>query len=425
MKCNVVLGLGFGDEGKGSVVDYLTHKENIDWVVKYNGGPQAAHNVVRNDGTHHTFATFGSGTFNGVPTYLTHSFLVDPVAITREGIVLSKKLDTELNRVFHNLYINTACKVITPFAILLNKIKETYRERNRHGSCGCGIGETEKYYLDYGIDSVFVSDIIYDNGIIARDKLRLFRQRAILESQKYINKDTTKYINDIVTTDIDAWLKLSREVLSMCYMLNNIPPNAKNIIAEGGQGLLLDEYVGFHPYTTWSSIVPRGLCEELDIIKSTVKCDIKVTGVIRSYHTRHGNGPFPSYMKNKVAPGDHNSSNDWQGDFRVGAFDVPLFNYALKCMHIDNVFLTCMDHIVDDKMDICWSYRDKNNGRIVDEISPPVCPNLEAQEKLADYLMYDYEPCFDTTPTSNFIDFVSKQVPIKGMSFGPKTGDKQ
>src|SRR5687768_225602 len=150
-----VVGLGYGDEGKGTVVDYLTRKHTAHTVVRFNGGAQAAHNVVTPDGKHHTFAQFGSGTLAGARTHLSRFMLVNPLDLFNEARHLeSLGIADPLQLVT----ISPDALVTTPLHVAANLIREL---QNQHGSCGKGIGETQRTADDLGDAALRVSDLMW------------------------------------------------------------------------------------------------------------------------------------------------------------------------------------------------------------------------------------------------------------------------
>src|SRR4030095_10579316 len=157
MKHKIVVGLGFGDEGKGTVVDALCAKDDYGFVVRFSGGPQAAHNVVLDDGTHHTFSQFGSGTFSGTRTILSRFMLINPFNLAKEANALRTKIGYDPQEL---LYISENCLVITNFHIDANKKRETRRGENRHGSCAQGVGEAQNFALKYPDVALRVKDLI-------------------------------------------------------------------------------------------------------------------------------------------------------------------------------------------------------------------------------------------------------------------------
>ncbi|NUU25051.1 MAG: adenylosuccinate synthetase, partial [Streptomycetaceae bacterium] len=143
----VVVDLGFGDAGKGTVVDHLCARPGarVRAVVRFNGGAQAAHNVVTDDGRHHTFAQFGSGTFSpGVETHLSRFMLLDPLALAAEADHLAA---LGVPDPLGQLTVDREALLITPFHAAANRARELARGAGRHGSCGMGVGETAAFAL--------------------------------------------------------------------------------------------------------------------------------------------------------------------------------------------------------------------------------------------------------------------------------------
>src|ERR1700683_294605 len=155
----IVCGLGFGDEGKGAVTDYLCSQDSADpahAVVRFNGGAQAAHNVVTADGRHHTFAQFGSGSSTpGVRTHLSRFMLVDPLALAAESAHLAS---VGVGDALGRLSIDRDALLTTPYHRAANRAREKARGQDRHGSCGMGIGETARYALENPGDAPRAAD---------------------------------------------------------------------------------------------------------------------------------------------------------------------------------------------------------------------------------------------------------------------------
>src|SRR3954453_22610950 len=142
----ITVGLGFGDEGKGATVDFLTRALDADLVVRYCGGSQAGHNVELPDGRRHTFSQFGAGLFapTGPRTYLGPNVIIDPEALVREAAHLA---ELGVDRPFRLLTLHPRCLVTTVWHSLMNRWRELSRGEGRHGSCGQGIGESRSYWL--------------------------------------------------------------------------------------------------------------------------------------------------------------------------------------------------------------------------------------------------------------------------------------
>ena len=136
----VVIGLGFGDEGKGSIVDFLVRKFKASHVIRFNGGPQAAHHVVLPDGIEHTFSHFGSGSFNtNVKTFISKEMVIQPLYLLREAEVLKLK---GIKNIMDRIFIDQECFIVTPLHKMIGRILEVSRGQNRHSSTGLGVGQT-------------------------------------------------------------------------------------------------------------------------------------------------------------------------------------------------------------------------------------------------------------------------------------------
>lgn len=141
----LVVDLGFGDAGKGAVVDRLCRADHtVRAVVRFNGGAQAAHTVVTADGRQHTFAQFGAGTLRGVPTLLSRFMLVDPLALTAEADHLRSLGVPDPCAL---LSVDRRARLTTPYHAAASRLREQARGAARHGSCGMGVGETARYAL--------------------------------------------------------------------------------------------------------------------------------------------------------------------------------------------------------------------------------------------------------------------------------------
>lgn len=326
-KAIVTVDLGFGDSGKGAIVDFLCDNHAVDLVVRYSGGSQCGHNVVLN-GQHHCFSQFTSGTLHKIQGYLDRNVIVDPIALVKEA----EHLDTFGMKSRNYLKIHPMCLVTTKIHQAINRNLE---KQYRHGSCGAGIGETRKYWLEYGADAIRVKDLA--NRMILIDKLELMRQRMIdkYENESYLYFDVDGIADNLIKTDVH-------------YMVGE-KPDHEFAVYEAAQGVLLDENYGFHPHTTWSSTT--------DIHILNLDYDVKhVLGILRAYHTRHGNGPLPTFDQGLTdhVNKEHNPTNDWQGSFRSGWLDMNMVKYALMCQPVDSLAVNCIDELTEHK--VCVGY---------------------------------------------------------------------
>lgn len=335
----VVVDLGFGDAGKGATVDWLCSPESglaVSAVVRFNGGAQAAHNVIV-DGRHHTFRQFGSGTFSGVRTLLSRHVLVDPYALARE----SEELANEgIARPLGLVEVHRDALITTPLHALANRAREDARGAARHGSCGTGVGETVAYALDHP-DALRVRDCA-DGELVNRKLVALLEHhRPLLAPDGVLPAAAGPgAIADMVQTYL-AFAKAVRIVGD--ERLAELAA-AGTLVFEGAQGVLLSEWHGFHPHTTWSTTTPDNALQLL----AEIGAEAMVLGVTRTYSTRHGHGPFPSAVPGlePLLPEPHNGTGRYQGDFRVGHLDLPLLRYAVRASRrVDALVVNHLDAV--------------------------------------------------------------------------------
>ncbi len=303
-----VVGISFGDEGKGNVVQYLckqafNNKEN-PLVVRYCSGPQASHTVFNNDITH-ICASFGSGVLLGVPTYIYNGTetLVDPIALKAEYEVL---IDKGIKPEF---YIDPNCKIITPYDVIANRQN---KESINNGTCGCGVWETINRYNKMSCCTIGDLIVVDSNYILDRvldfynfDSCSL--DEAFREAVEFIKPHICKL--DIKRYD--------------------------TIIMESSQGLLLDGNRGLKPYITPCEIFPH---DNLNLFPDIKFDDIEVYLVTRTYTTRHGAGYTPTEINGLINTDcfEANKDNKFQGKFKVGLLDIDLINKAINRHCLNN-----------------------------------------------------------------------------------------
>ncbi len=407
MKAIVTVGLGFGDEGKGATVDYLTRKHDADLVVRYCGGAQAGHNVQLPDGRRHTFAQFGSGTLAGAKTYLGPRMVISPATMLPEADHLRSLGVTDPST---SLSAHPDCLVSTIYHVCMNRLRETARGDHCHGSCGLGIGEARHYWLRFGQDAVFAGDLRDRHALVA--KLSLLRDRFLLEMQELtrLDDELCEMLHDTTpAAEADALQSASDEL-----RLSRRIPDCRVAIFEGAQGVLLDEWKGFHPYTTWSTVTPYHALEMIDESGIT---DVTTLGVTRAVSTRHGAGPFPTWCpemsKQTVDPG--NRTNDWQGSIRFGPLDLVLLEYAARVCEIDGLIVNCLDQIPHEAR-ICTGYT--NTDRI------EIPRSLKDQSRLTDMLQRAV-PIYRETTVDGILDALDEIAPVKITANGPTHTDRR
>ena len=335
MQTNLVVGLGFGDEGKGRVVSSLVSSDPDAIVVRYCGGHQAGHTVVKDrlDTTKpHVFSSFGSGTLHGAPTYWSRFCTFYPWAVRNEFNRLQ-----ELG-VTPTLYVDALCPVTTNFDVAHNKIRE---EKVRHGSVGVGIGSTfarhEAFYKLYFQDlfNVTVLRAKLDNIM-----LRYYSDTVTLEWEDLRDKflQSAAFIRDCANIHLVQGKKIDFNKYD-------------NVIFEGAQGILLDQDFGFFPNVTRGNTTSKNavtLLKEFNLPRP------RIYRLTRTYQTRHGNGFMSNEDKEPLlihTEQETNTTGPWQGPFRKGCLDLDLIRYAVQCDQqftgdrLSTLVVTCVDQL--------------------------------------------------------------------------------
>lgn len=359
----IVTDLGYGDAGKGSMVDYLARDSKHALVVRHNGGPQAAHNVVTPEGRHHTFAQFGSASFvPGSRTHLSRFMLVNPFNLMAEAEHLESLGE---RNILSRMTIDSEAMVITPWHIAANRIRELVRGGGRHGSCGQGIGETKLDAIHFPEEALKVRDLGNMNTVRRKlawvQNLKLIQHAEIIEELPKI-KQSEKELAVLTSTDLvefvtDFYRDFTEKVQVVDgSVFGELAGRADLVIFEGAQAVLLDENYGFHPYTTWSVTTQENaqtLLDEIDYEDPVTRL-----GLTRAYMVRHGAGPFVSedVRLSRQVPDMHNANNDWQHGFRVGHLDFVALRYAMEANgQIDELVVTNLDRL--DDADV-WAFVD-------------------------------------------------------------------
>ena len=372
----LIADLVYGDAGKGSIVDYLTRNFHAHSIIRYNGGPQAAHNVIAPDGKHHTFAQFGSGMLTpDTRTYLSRYMLVDPLAMRAEERHLQYLGVTDA---FDRTAIDRDALIITPYQQAANRLRELARGSARHGSCGMGIGETMADHIAYGNAVVTAADLADSDRLHHKlTFLRMTKQqqvRDIISDLRGLDAAAAHIRvfedDDLISACLDVYADFSEQVsITDDAYLAKILSQPGVVIFEGAQGVLLDEWCGFHPYTTWSTTTLKNADTLLQ--EHAYQGRITRLGVLRSYMTRHGAGPFVTEddALRKRLPEKHNANNAWQQAFRVGHLDMVALRYALDVVGpLDGLALTHLDYLPRLKQwQWCVAYRYK--GAASDDLS--------------------------------------------------------
>ncbi len=298
MKTSVVIGLQYGDEGKGLTTSSLVIENDL--VVRFNGGHQAGHTVEK-DGYRHIFSSFGAGTLEGAHTYWSEYCTFYPKAFYNERKRLVENGYTPIH------FIHPLSMITTPFDIDFNRQAET---NNSHGSVGVGFGATI-HRTENTPFKLFAIDLT---------------NRPLLVHK--LNQIADYYSSQNKQTLISEFLRYADSIeLNICT-LDEIKNNYSNIVFEGAQGIMLDMDFGYFPNVTRSNTTSKNA---MRIIKDNHLPSPDVYYIMRSYLTRHGNGFMPNETKNICFEDKTNISHEYQGEFRQGYHSLEQLKYALKC----------------------------------------------------------------------------------------------
>lgn len=352
MKSNIfTIGLGFGDEGKGSFIQYLSKKNpSCKYFIKYNGGCQASHEVVYM-GRKFKFAQLSpSMLLKEKYTVLTDNFIINLFNLWNECVEFCNVFNYELKYPLSHILIDNNCICVTPIHKLYNRIEE--REIGERGSVGIGVSIAGLWQIENGV--LRVKDVFDINKVISILKVQ----------QDYAVKQCTEKglpFNEILQFDVEDFAK---NLKNMCSIVKFSFIDTKEIIKknkciyESSQGFLIDKDFGFYPNTTYLDTTMR----TLDFIQG------ERIGFIRCIYTRHGQGLFLTETKEltNLFGNDGQEIGKYNGHIRYGYFDCVLFDYACRNCKIDKVYMSHLDDLKYlDSIKICESYL--YNGEITEE----------------------------------------------------------
>ncbi len=334
MKASVVIGAGFGDEGKGAVTSLLAAEAGADaLVIRFNGGAQAGHTVV-SGGRRHVFSHFSSGSFTGAATFLSRYFVANPLLFLKERAVLRQ------GGVRPRVLAEPDMPITTPFDMLINQISELARGADRHGSCGVGFGETVERSLVPRFH-LRLSDLAEHRRDALRALLIEIRDHWVpkrLAALGLADADTRPELAGLfaVLRDDDLiarWIEDALDVAADIEPADLAPVEEAArrgaLVFEGAQGLLLDQDRGWFPHVTRSK---TGLKNVLEIAERAGIDALDVTYVTRAYLTRHGRGPLPGeldHLPYAAIVDETNIENPYQGRLRYAWLDLDLLGKTI------------------------------------------------------------------------------------------------
>jgi adenylosuccinate synthase len=342
---DVILGLQWGDEGKGKIVDFFA--KDYDVVARFQGGPNAGHTLYVSD-KKVVLHQIPSGVFReGIINLIGNGVVLDPVTLKKEcETVTSFGIDPK-----KNLFIAERTHLILPTHRALDKAAELSKGTQKIGSTLKGIGPT---YMDKtGRNGLRVGDLLDKNFTTAYIKLRLKHQR-LLDNYNF-------------QEDISAWEEEFFEALEFLkelnivngeYFINNQMRTGKKILAEGAQGSMLDIDFGTFPYVTSSNTISAGVCSGLGIAPQQIR---DVIGITKAYCTRVGSGPFPTELDNETGEELRKLGNEFGATTgrprRCGWIDLVALNFACMINGVTKIVMTKADVLDTFKeLQLCTDY---------------------------------------------------------------------
>ena len=410
-KVDVLLGLQWGDEGKGKVVDFLTPKYDV--VARFQGGPNAGH-TLEFDGKKHVLHQIPSGIFReGAINIIGNGVVLDPITFENELLDLAP-FNLDLKR---SLILSTKAQMIIPSHRLLDAAFEKSKGVLKIGSTLRGIGPT---YQDK----------------MARVGLRLGDVNAKDFDQKYQSLkgkhcetlDRLGFEYDLSEQE-EAFFKAievlrSFRILNTEYVINDLIDQGKTVLAEGAQGSLLDIDFGSYPYVTSSNTISAGACTGLGISPKLIG---EVFGIFKAYCTRVGSGPFPTELLGESGDALRKQGNEFGATTgrprRCGWLDIPALKYATMLNGVTQLFMMKVD-ILSNLGDImvCDSYahQGKNTDEFTADFDDDWSTNLKKFPSWSNHAFSKY----DEFPVElrNYITYIEGRtnIPINLVSIGPE-----
>ena len=355
MTVDLLLGLQWGDEGKGKIVDVLTPKYDI--VARFQGGPNAGHTLEFN-GTKHVLHTIPSGIFhNHVTNVVGNGVVIDPIVFATE----IEKLNAKNVDVASRLLISKKAHLILPTHKLLDAASEAEKGKSKIGSTLKGIGPT---YMDKtGRNGLRIGDILSENFTEKYNTL-------VEKHKKMLSHFQFEYSLDEMEA---AWFQGIELLKTLTFIdsenyLHKAIREDKKILAEGAQGSLLDIDFGSYPFVTSSNTVAAGACTGLGVAPNSIG---SAFGIFKAYCTRVGSGPFPTELENEVGERMRKEGNEFGSTTgrarRCGWLDIPALRYACRLNGITELYMMKADVLsIFDEIHVCTHYA--INGVQTDEM---------------------------------------------------------
>ncbi|MBD0331330.1 MAG: adenylosuccinate synthase [Chitinophagaceae bacterium] len=410
---DVLLGLQWGDEGKGKIVDFFA--SDYDVVARFQGGPNAGHTLyVKNKKI--VLHQIPSGVFHqGISNLIGNGVVLDPVTLRREcDTVASFGIDLK-----KNLFISERTHLILPTHRALDKAAELSKGQEKIGSTLKGIGPA---YMDKtGRNGLRVGDILSKNFTTDYIKLRLKHQK-LLDNYNF-SEDITVWEEEFFDA-IELLKKLN--IVSGEYFINQQLSKGRKVLAEGAQGSMLDIDFGTFPFVTSSNTISAGVCSGLGVAPQKIR---EVIGVSKAYCTRVGSGPFPTELDNETGEQLRKIGSEFGATTgrprRCGWLDLVALQYACMINGVTQIIMTKTDVLsAFEQISICTKY--KTDGKETSQVPFQLmrCPIEPVYEQFdgwrTDISEIQNEHDLPSAMT-DYIHFINKylRAPIRYISNGP------
>lgn len=434
MKVDVLLGLQWGDEGKGKLVDFIT--PNYDIIARFQGGANAGHTLIF-DGKKHVLHLIPSGIFReNCINIIGSGVVIDPIALIEE-IKLLENIGIDVKS---KLKISKRAHLILPTHRALDKASELLKGDKKIGSTLKGIGPT---YMDKtGRNGIRVGDLSFRATLPSPDLIQKYEnlkskhfnilnqnelfKNWILERNSTSRYDITQEFLDEESKWFNSVYELSKfDIIDSEYFINKSLKERKTVLAEGAQGSLLDVDYGTYPFVTSSNTTISGVISGLGISPHSIG---SVTGIFKAYTTRVGSGPFPTELNNEIGLKIRDIGNEYGAttgrERRCGWLDLPALKYTCMINGVTELNLMKLDVLSHfDVIKVCVGY--SINGEVYKDTIPfemtddirPIYVDFEGW-------LEDISSCkdFDKLPSKakEYISFIQMEVnvPITRVSVG-------
>ncbi len=414
MKVDVLLGLQWGDEGKGKIVDVLTPKYDV--IARFQGGPNAGHTLEFNN-IKHVLHTIPSGIFrDNKINIIGNGVVIDPIVFKKE-IESLKNIGVDISK---NLFISKKAHMILPTHRILDAASEQKKGKSKIGSTLKGIGPTYKDKI--GREGLRVGDLLYNFDE---------KYKTRIESHKLLLTDFFQYDYKQILNDCEKdWFEgievlKSFNIVDTEHMVNQLMLEKKSVLAEGAQGTLLDIDFGSYPFVTSSNTICAGACTGMGVAPNKIG---EVFGIFKAYCTRVGMGPFPTELHDETGEELRRAGNEFGSTTgrprRCGWLDLVALKYSVMLNGVTELIMMKAD-VLDqfETIKICVGY--EIDGKTVehfpfelnDDVKPVYVELPGWKTDLTDIRHQNEFP----EEFNNYIDFIEKEmgIPVTIASVGP------